>query len=191
MQKHSYQPITKLPSHFENIEYNRNNMTTPIKRIIFVVIAVSVSILFILVQTTHAQEPSKRIEVSLNEQRLRAYENNQLVYDFVVSTGKSSTPTPKGGFWPWIKLDSTTMQGGSRTAGDYYHFTGVPHVMYFYNENYPKWMGYAIHGTYWHNNFGTPMSHGCINLTMQDAQKLYYWTELPTDKNSGTLITIN
>jgi len=69
--------------------------------------------------------------------------------------------------------------------------------MYFSNDTVPKTDGYSLHGAYWHNNFGHPMSHGCVNLPVPDAEELYYWTNplagyvsYPTAQNPGTLITI-
>lgn len=137
----------------------------------------------------------KTIKVDLSKQRLTAYQDNQLVYNFPVSTGKLRTPTPSGAFWPWIKLRYTLMRGGSKARGDYYYLPNVPYVIYFYNQNYPKSRGYALHGTYWHNNFGHPMSHGCINLRTSDMAQLYKWVDLVHyDKNgngSGTVIVVS
>jgi lipoprotein-anchoring transpeptidase ErfK/SrfK len=65
------------------------------------------------------------------------------------------------------------MIGGSRQNRDYYDLPNVPYVVYFYR-------GYAIHGTYWHNNFGHPMSHGCVNLSIADAKLLYFWIDYAT-----------
>lgn len=136
----------------------------------------------------------KTIQVDLSKQRLSAYQDGQLIYDFPVSTGKLRTPTPTGGFWPWIKLRYDDMAGGSRRTGDYYYLPNVPYAVYFYNAAYPKYDYYAIHGTYWHNNFGHPMSHGCINLRASDMAKLYYWIDTVSynrnGQGSGTVITI-
>lgn len=118
---------------------------------------------------------TKRIEVNLNTQHLYAYafEGDLLTYSFLVSTGKPWWPTPTGTFKPWIMLRSDRMIGGSRQYGTYYDLPNVPYVVYFYQ-------GYALHGTYWHNNFGHPMSHGCINLRTSDMEKLYYWMDMNT-----------
>jgi len=102
------------------------------------------------------------IDVNLSEQRVYAYEGDIIVNAFIVSTGTSRTPTVTGKYKIWIKLKSTTMSGPG------YYLTNVPYTMYFYK-------GYGLHGTYWHNNFGTPMSHGCVNLSIPDAQWLYNW----------------
>jgi len=102
------------------------------------------------------------IDVNLSQQMVYAYEGDVIVNSFVVSTGTAQTPTVTGKYKIWIKLKSTTMSGPG------YHLTNVPYTMYFYK-------GYGLHGTYWHNNFGTPMSHGCVNLSIPDAEWLYYW----------------
>ncbi len=139
----------------------------------------------------------KRIEIDLTNQRLYAYQGDEKVYDFVISTGRTVTPTPTGEFRPWIKLRSTKMEGGQ--GAGYYYLPNVPYVMYFENEQVPGWQGYGIHGTYWHDNFGNPMSHGCVNLKTEDAKNLFYWTEpgleghrnvKVTNHNPGTKIII-
>lgn len=65
------------------------------------------------------------------------------------------------------------MVGGTVGTSDYYNLPGVPYTMYFYN-------GYALHGTYWHNNFGHPMSHGCVNLPTGAARLIYNWIDYST-----------
>jgi len=57
--------------------------------------------------------------------------------------------------------------------------------MFFYNDQVPKESGYSLHGTYWHNNFGHPMSHGCVNMKTEEVAQLYGWVE-----DLGTIITI-
>ncbi|MBU1000843.1 L,D-transpeptidase [Patescibacteria group bacterium] len=117
--------------------------------------------------TTNAAGEEKWIEVSLSEQRLRAWEDNKLVMEFPVSTGLWSS-TPKGTFNIWYKTRSQSMRGGSQALGTYYNLPNVPHNMFFYR-------GYAIHGAYWHNNFGHPMSHGCINSPLASAAQIFDW----------------
>lgn len=139
----------------------------------------------------------KRIEIDLTNQRLYGVEGNAVVYDFPVSTGKWGR-TPTGTFQIWVKLRYTTMSGGNKAIGTYYYLPGVPYTMFFYNSEIPKTMGYGIHGTYWHNNFGHPMSHGCINMRTEDVEKLYSWAEPPssghttyaTKDSEGTKIVI-
>lgn len=131
----------------------------------------------------------KRIEINLANQHLYAYEGNNLVYDFPVSTGKWGR-TPTGTFSIWIKLRYTRMQGGNKDWGTYYNLPNVPYTMYFYNSEIPKTRGYGIHGAYWHNNFGHPMSHGCINMKTEEVEKLYYWAD-PVIKGSTTYADSN
>jgi lipoprotein-anchoring transpeptidase ErfK/SrfK len=140
-----------------------------------------------------AAASNKWIEVDLGQQRLYAHEGDKVVYEFLISSGKWA-PTPTGTFRIWIKLRYAKMSGGSRALRTYYYLPNVPYVMYFYK-------GYGLHGTYWHNNFGTPMSHGCINLSIPDAEKLFYWTGpvlpsgksvvYPTKENPGTLVVVH
>lgn len=127
---------------------------------------------------------NKRIEVDLTNQRVYAFEGDRKVYDFLVSTGKWGK-TPTGTFNIWIKLRYTKMEGGNRALNTYYYLPNVPFVMYFANSEIPTWRGFGLHGTYWHSNFGHPMSHGCINLKTDDAEKLYYWATptIPEGKN--------
>jgi lipoprotein-anchoring transpeptidase ErfK/SrfK len=122
---------------------------------------------------------NRRIEVSLTEQRLYAYEGDNLVYSFLVSSGKWDR-TPTGTFKIWIKVRSQKMSGGSKELGTYYYLPNVPYVMFFYNDQVAKKVGYSLHGTYWHNNFGTPMSHGCVNMKTSEIAQLYPWAEVDT-----------
>ncbi len=100
------------------------------------------------------------IEIDLTNQILYAYRDNQLINGFKVSTGTSSYKTVTGTFKIFTKYPAITMTGPG------YDLEGVPFSMFFYK-------GYAIHGTYWHNNFGTPMSHGCVNMNTDDAAWIY------------------
>ena len=109
----------------------------------------------------------KTIVVDLKEQKVRAYQNGQLVRMVTVSTGLPGTPTVEGEFRIYQKYLSQTMTGPN------YFLPGVPYVMYFY-------AGYSLHGTYWHNNFGQPMSHGCVNMPTEEAKWFYYWTDIGT-----------
>ena len=88
------------------------------------------------------------------------------------------------------------MSGGS--GADYYNLPNVPYVMFFSNNQVPASAGFSLHGTYWHNNFGHRMSHGCVNMKTTDVAKLYEWADPPTagnttranDTNPGTKVTI-
>lgn len=117
---------------------------------------------------------NKRIEVDLTNQRVYAYEGDNLIYNFLVSTGKWGR-TPTGEFRIWIKLRYALMTGGSTALGTYYYLPNIPYTMYYYNNEVSMGQGYSLHGTYWHDNFGHPMSHGCINMRTEDVEKLYYW----------------
>jgi len=124
----------------------------------------------------------KRIEVDLTTQHLYAFEGDKKVYDFLVSTGKWF-PTPTGTFNIWVKLRYTRMSGGNKDWGTYYDLPNVPYVMFYYNNEIPKARGFSLHGAYWHNNFGHPMSHGCVNMRIDDVAKLYYWSNPPVNGN--------
>jgi hypothetical protein len=122
----------------------------------------------------------KRIEVSIDEQTLTAYENEKIVLHTKVSTGLHSegqtpnglpTDTPTGYFRVQTKMPSRHMGDGELTDElEAYELLGVPWVSFFHKD------GIALHGTYWHNNFGRRMSHGCINLRVEDARFIYRWT---------------
>ncbi len=107
------------------------------------------------------------IDVSLSRQRLTAYQGQTPVFTTLVSSGLPGTPTVVGTFAIRTKLFSQAMSGPG------YYLPNVPYVMYFY-------AGYAIHGTYWHNNFGHPMSHGCVNVSTPDAAWLFGWASIGT-----------
>lgn len=109
----------------------------------------------------------KWIDINLSRQTLTAYVGQTPVFTAVVSTGTSRTPTVVGTYSIYVKYLSTPMSGPG------YYLPNVPYTMYFYR-------GYGIHGTYWHNNFGTPMSHGCVNMRTPDAQWLYNWAPVGT-----------
>jgi LysM repeat protein len=109
----------------------------------------------------------KQIVVDLSDQMTFAYENGNLLGQFVVSTGLPGTPTVLGDYAIYIKLES------QRMVGPDYDLPGVPWIMYFYQ-------GYGLHGTYWHNNFGHPMSHGCVNMRTGDAEWMYSWAPIGT-----------
>lgn len=127
--------------------------------------------------TTNTKGEEKWIDVSLAEQRLRAYEGNRIVIEFPISSGKWA-PTPTGTFYIWYKTRNQTMSGGSKDLGTYYALPNVPNSMFFHK-------GYAIHGAYWHNNFGQPMSHGCVNSPLSYAAQLFEWAGpyVPSDQN--------
>lgn len=122
---------------------------------------------------------NKRIEVDLTNQKTYAYEGEKLVYTFLISSG-SWDRTPTGDFEIWTKVRAQKMSGGSKELGTYFYLPNVQNVMFFYNEKTAKKVGYSFHQAYWHNNFGVPMSHGCINMTTADSASLYGWAEVGT-----------
>jgi lipoprotein-anchoring transpeptidase ErfK/SrfK len=117
-------------------------------------------------------KPGERwVDVNLTTQTVHAYEGETLVRSFLVSTGRQNTPTVTGQYRIYIKLEKTDMRGPG------YHLKDVPFTMYFFR-------GYGFHGTYWHNNFGTPMSHGCVNMATPDAEWLFNFADV------GTLVSV-
>lgn len=120
---------------------------------------------------------NKWIEIDLSEQVLNMREGDNIVGRFLVSTGKWSR-TPTGTWRIWTKLRYTRMRGGSKALGTYYNLPNVPYTMYYYQ-------GYGIHGAYWHNNFGHPMSHGCVNMKPEEAGIVFNWASV------GTPVTVH
>jgi lipoprotein-anchoring transpeptidase ErfK/SrfK len=131
-----------------------------------------------------ANASERWIEIDLSEQKLRAWDANNLFLETAISSGLPGTPTPVGEFRVWVKLRASKMEGGR--GRNYYNLPNVPYIMYFENSTIPGWKGYGIHGAYWHNEFGTPRSHGCVNVPVPTAERLYYWAtpELPQNKSS-------
>lgn len=120
--------------------------------------------------------PSKEIIIDRSDQKLYAYEDGELFMEVDVSTGLQFTPTPRGNFKVFKKTPSRYMQGPlPYLASDkYYDLPGVPWDLYFTEQ------GAVIHGAYWHDNFGSPYSHGCVNISPVIARTLYEWTPLGT-----------
>jgi LysM repeat protein len=109
----------------------------------------------------------RKIVIDLSDQSLTAYQGDVVVLHTIVSTGKASTPTRVGEFATYLKYKSQHM------SGEGYDLPGVPWVMYYDDE-------YAIHGAYWHANFGIPTSHGCTNMTIPESKALYTWAPMGT-----------
>ena len=125
--------------------------------------------------TPNSTSTNKRIIVDRSEQMLYAYEGDNLFMKEKVSTGLPDMPTPRGSFKVFSKLPSRYMQGPLPGISDQeYDLPGVPWTMYFTAE------GAAIHGAYWHNNFGKVWSHGCVNLPIEKAEELYKWAPIGT-----------
>jgi hypothetical protein len=143
----------------------------------------------------------KRIEVSIARQELVAYENNVEVLRTSVATGVPDhrkipglipTDTPKGEYHVYSKMPSKHMGDGSLSADpDAYEIPGVPWTTFFADH------GVALHGTYWHTNWGIPMSHGCVNLRTEHAKWLFRWTTPVAEAASwetrgyGTLVVVS
>jgi hypothetical protein len=117
----------------------------------------------------------KRIEVRLAQQILVAYELERPVFMARIASGgeysNGSFLTPTGHHMTLSKRPTRHMAAGDRAAPNSYDLPGVPWICYF-DEN-----GTALHGTYWHNDYGRPRSHGCVNLTPQAARWVYRWTQ--------------
>ncbi len=118
---------------------------------------------------------TKRIVVDVSEQKLYAYDKDNLFMEEAISTGLEFTPTPRGTFSVFKMTPSRFMQGPIPGVSDQvYDLPGVPWNLYFTSG------GAVIHGAYWHSHFGKPWSHGCVNLSPENAKKLYQWAELGT-----------
>jgi len=121
----------------------------------------------------------KRIDVNLNTQTLTAYAYDEPVFQTKISSGIPngprgadglSTKTPEGEFRIQDKMPAKHMGNGNLFAdADDYELPGVPWTCFFTEH------GHAFHGTYWHENFGVPMSHGCINMRTEEAKWLFRW----------------
>lgn len=107
------------------------------------------------------------LEINLSTQRLFAWEGKTPVHAVIISTGKASTPTPTGVFEIQSKHRIARMQGID------YDIPDVPYTMYYSG-------GYAIHGAYWHHQFGTPVSHGCVNVAPDHAAWFFNWASVGT-----------
>lgn len=140
----------------------------------------------------------KWIDVSINDQTLVAYEGTKAVYVTLVSTGiagladpEKAPATVRGTFMVHAKHVTATMDGDEDVA-DSFSLRDVPFVQYFHK-------GYALHGAYWHDEFGKVRSHGCINLAPVDAAWLFEWTDPPVpagwhaalNSERGTAINIH
>ncbi len=112
-------------------------------------------------------KPQRWIEVNLAKQRLIAREGETIIYTIPISSGKQKTPTREGTFTVQRKLRTSRMKGKD------YDISDVPYTMYYSGS-------YAIHGAYWRNKFGRRASHGCVNLPVTQAKKLYSWAGVGT-----------
>ena len=112
------------------------------------------------------------IDVNLSQQTVYAYAGDSVVNSFLVSTGAAETPTVTGAYHIYVKLLHSDMSGPD------YYLRDVPYVMFFYKD-------YGLHGTYWHHDFGAPVSHGCVNMSIPDAAWLYDFASV------GTLVNVH
>ena len=121
----------------------------------------------------------KRIEVDLAEQQVTCLENGLAVFSCRCASGAAFTMgdgtiadfgTPRGEFNVLLKQASRHMVGEDESSPDYFDLPGVPWDIFF------DLQGRAIHGTYWHNDYGVPRSHGCLNVSIDDARWIYRWT---------------
>ncbi|MBI4079456.1 MAG: L,D-transpeptidase [Candidatus Levybacteria bacterium] len=144
----------------------------------------------------------KWIEVDLSDLKLYAWEGKSKVYEFSVSTGRPGYETPTGEFRVWRKVLSQRYKGGIFGTSSYYNLPNVPYSLFFGGENVPNWKGFAIHGAYWHNDFGVKnRSSGCVNLKPEEVGLLYNWAgpTIPaganaltaTEDNPGTKVVIH
>jgi lipoprotein-anchoring transpeptidase ErfK/SrfK len=147
----------------------------------------------VLGTTANSTGEEKWIEVNLTTETATAWEGQTKVRQFLISSGRWH-PTPTGTFYIWYKTRSQRMVGGSKAEGDYYNLPNVPNNMFFSGA-------VALHGAYWHNNFGKPMSHGCVNEPLADAKWMFDWAG-PTvppgvnavkasDDNPGTRVWVH
>lgn len=142
----------------------------------------------------------KRIEIDLTMQTLSAFENDSEVLKTTISSGLPSGPrvsglstkTPQGEFRILDKMPAKHMGNGNLFAdADDYELPGVPWTCFFTAQ------GHALHGTYWHENFGVPMSHGCVNMRTEDAKWIFLWALPPheigrtVNRGFGTLVQIH
>jgi len=143
----------------------------------------------------------KRIDVDLKQQIVTAYEDDKLVFTARVATGgRYRTPDGVRNFFTipgehriFRKIAGQLMAGG--TSGyDGYYLPGISWVPYFTSS------GIAFHGTYWHNDYGAPRSHGCVNMLPEDSQWVFRWTmpaypiterkHLITKRDEGSLVKV-
>jgi hypothetical protein len=136
-----------------------------------------------------AGRSGKWIDVSIAAQTLVAYEGDEPVFATLVSTGEGGLGDPetthatvRGVFRIHTKHVTATMD--SDQLGDEYDLRDVPYVQYFTQ-------GYALHAAYWHDGFGSPKSHGCVNLSPSDARFLFHWTDPPVPQGWHTALSLN
>ncbi|MBN1887615.1 MAG: L,D-transpeptidase [Thermoflexales bacterium] len=135
--------------------------------------------------------PDKRVQIDVKAQTLVCFEGETAVFGCPIASGLPGMITPRGEYRVLVKRHTDYMIGGS--GNDYYNLPGVAFPTYF------TWSGIAIHGTYWHNDYGRPKSHGCVNVPNDAAQWVFRWTEpavpytdyaLRAPKDAGTRVVV-
>lgn len=139
----------------------------------------------------------KRIMVILDKQRIDCYEADNLVFSTLTSSGGKGFETPRGEWWVVLKQPSRHMYSDPTQEAfsdpNYFDLPGVPFNTFFTT------MGNAIHGTYWHGDFGRPRSHGCLNVTPEAARWIFRWADpvapygndfVPGDRQTGTHVIV-
>jgi hypothetical protein len=121
------------------------------------------------------------VAVCLSQQTAVAYEGDLPVYAAMVATGLPATPTVQGIFRTWWRVPHRKMSGGSAATGGYFYLEEVPWTCYFYG-------GYALHAAYWHDAFGRPRSHGCVNMSPYDAWWIYQWSSQSGDSSPAVYV---
>lgn len=114
------------------------------------------------------------VDVDLTNQVLTAYFGARPLMVAQTASGTPKNPTDKGNYPTFWRLASQRMQGDNLFASDYYNLDAVPYISYFHPS------GEAIHGAYWHDNFGAQLSHGCVNASLPTAQWVLTWAPLGT-----------
>lgn len=151
------QPVSALPQKYED-----ENFVDDVQK----------DLLVLGVSTPSA----KRLEVNLTEQKIYAWQGDRIVYEFPVSTGRPGYETPTGDFTVWRKVKYQVYRGGTPGTSTYYNLPNVPYSLFFTGDKAPKYKGYAVHGAYWHDDFGIKRrSSGCVNLPIIAAGKIYHW----------------
>jgi lipoprotein-anchoring transpeptidase ErfK/SrfK len=139
------------------------------------VVPVAANEALIAIMNELAQTNEKWVEVELSTQTLIAWEGDNPVLSIPISSGRYPDETPIGVFDIQLKFETARMQNEEEVEKeeDLYDIPDVPYVMYYDGS-------YALHGTYWHEAFGYAVSRGCVNLSVDDAAWLYYWSYVGT-----------
>lgn len=144
---------------------NMNKITRGLFAVLFALALVASSASSVFAGVEHAGPTGKWIEVSLARQTVYAWQDGRVVMSSRISSGKASTPTRRGTFHIYTKLLSTRMRGAD------YDLPNVPYTMYFDGS-------IALHGAYWNPPYGRPSSHGCVNLPISFAARLFRWASV-------------